>query len=170
MDCSLPCSFVYGILQVGILEWVFIPFSNRIFPTQGLNLGLLHCRQVLYQLSHHPTNWTAIIPQKLYLPQEWKFWAPLHPSLGIWQKEDFQSSSFEGLSDLIAQLSLDCFPGGTSGKKLTYQCWEDPLEEHMATHSSILAWRIPWTEESGRLWSIGSQRVRHNWSNLACMP
>ena len=44
---------------------------------------------------------------------------------------------------------------------------EGPLEEEMATHSSILAWRIPWTEESGRLQSIGSQRVGHNWSNLA---
>ena len=39
---------------------------------------------------------------------------------------------------------------------------EDPLEKGMATHSSILAWRIPWTEEPGRLPSIGSQRVRHN--------
>ena len=38
---------------------------------------------------------------------------------------------------------------------------EDPLEEGMATHSSILAWRIPWTEEPGRLQSMGSQRVRH---------
>ena len=35
--------------------------------------------------------------------------------------------------------------------------WEDPLEEEMATHSSILAWRIPWTEEPGRLQSMGSQ-------------
>ena len=40
--------------------------------------------------------------------------------------------------------------------------WEDPLKEGMATHSSILAWRIPWTEEPGRLQSTGSQRVRHN--------
>ena len=36
--------------------------------------------------------------------------------------------------------------------------WEDPLEEGMATHSSILSWRIPWTEEPGRLQSRGSQR------------
>ena len=40
--------------------------------------------------------------------------------------------------------------------------WEDPLEEGMATHSSILAWRISWTEEPGRLQSTGSQRVRHD--------
>jgi len=40
--------------------------------------------------------------------------------------------------------------------------WEDPLEKGMATHSSILAWRITWTEKPGRLWSMGSQRVRHD--------
>jgi len=40
--------------------------------------------------------------------------------------------------------------------------WEDPLEKGMATHSSILAWRIPWTEEPGGLQSMGSQRVGHN--------
>ena len=40
--------------------------------------------------------------------------------------------------------------------------WEDPLEEGMATHASLLAWRIPWTEEPGGLQSIGLQRVRHN--------
>ena len=39
--------------------------------------------------------------------------------------------------------------------------WEDPLEKGMATHSSILAWRIPWTEEPGGLQSMGLQRVRH---------
>ena len=39
---------------------------------------------------------------------------------------------------------------------------EDPLEKEMATHSSILAWRIPWTGEPGRLQSMGSQRVGHN--------
>ena len=39
--------------------------------------------------------------------------------------------------------------------------WEDPLEEGMGTHSSILAWRIPWTEEPEGLQSTGSQRIRH---------
>ena len=40
--------------------------------------------------------------------------------------------------------------------------WEDLLEKGMATHSSILAWAIPWTEEPGGLQSVGSQRVGHN--------
>ena len=39
---------------------------------------------------------------------------------------------------------------------------EDPLDEGMATHFCILAWRIPWTEEAGGLWSIGLHRVRHD--------
>ena len=66
-------------------------------------------------------------------------------------------------------------PGGASGKEPTCQCrkgvkslgQEDPLEEGVATHSSILAWKIPWTEEPGGFQSIGSKRVGHNWSNLA---
>ena len=40
--------------------------------------------------------------------------------------------------------------------------WEDPLEKEMATHSSTLAWKIPWTDEPGRLQSMGSQRVGHD--------
>ena len=49
-------------------------------------------------------------------------------------------------------------PGGGHGNSLQYSCLEKP----MATHSSILAWRSPWTEEPGGLQSMGSQRVRHN--------
>ena len=45
---------------------------------------------------------------------------------------------------------------------------EDPLEESTATHSGILVWRIPWTEESGRLQSIALHRDGHNGSDLAC--
>ena len=41
---------------------------------------------------------------------------------------------------------------------------EDPLEKEMATHSSILAWKIPWLEESSRLQPMGSQRVGHDWA------
>ena len=45
---------------------------------------------------------------------------------------------------------------------------EDPLEKGMTTHSSILAWEIPWTKEPEGLQSMGSQRVRRDWSNLSC--
>ena len=62
------------------------------------------------------------------------------------------------------------FPGGTVVKNLPANIGdavsilgqEDPLEGEMATHSSILAWKIPWTEEPGMLQSMGSQRVGHD--------
>ena len=66
------------------------------------------------------------------------------------------------LSSLVAQ-RLKCLP-------LIWETWiwslgqEDPLEKEMVTHSSILSWRIPWTEKCGRLQSTGSQRVRHDWA------
>ena len=47
--------------------------------------------------------------------------------------------------------------------------WEEPLEKGTATHSSILAWRISWTEETGRLQSMGSQRVGHSWATFTFM-
>ena len=57
------------------------------------------------------------------------------------------------------------FPS-SSAKRICFQCrrrgWKEPLEKEMATHSSLLAWRIPWTEEPGGLQSTGSKRVRHN--------
>ena len=70
------------------------------------------------------------------------------------------------------------FPGGSAVKNLAAMKelqemrvrslgWEDPLEEDLATPSSVLAWRIPWTGEPGGLQSIGLQRVRHNLSDLA---
>ena len=52
MDCSLPDSSVCGISQARILGWVAIPFSRGSFLTQGSNLDLLYCRQILYCLSH----------------------------------------------------------------------------------------------------------------------
>ena len=66
------------------------------------------------------------------------------------------------------------FPGDANVKEPACQCWrhkshgfdpwvrKDSLVEKMATHSSILAWRIPWTEEPGGLHSIGSQRIEHD--------
>ena len=85
---------------------------QRIFLIQELNLGLLHCRQILYHLA-------SLVAQIVnHLPTMWETWVR---SLG----------------------------------------WEDPWEKEMATHSSILVWKIPWTEESSRLQSMGSQGVRH---------
>ena len=74
-------------------------------------------------------------------------------------------------SIVCRSLSFLGFPGGSDGKEPTCNAggpvwplgWEDPLEKGMATHSSILAWRVPWTEEPGGLQSIGLQRAGHDW-------
>ena len=66
--------------------------------------------------------------------------------------------------------SSGSFPGGSDGKVSAYNAgdpgsipgWKDLLEKEMATHSSILAWKIPWMEEPVRLQSMGLQRVRHD--------
>ena len=50
----------------------------------------------------------------------------------------------------------------TQEKEVRSLGWEDPLETEMAIHSSILAWRLPWTKEPGKLQSMGLQRVRHD--------
>ena len=79
------------------------------------------------------------------------------------------------LSDVLHKISVQArgLPGGSAVKnppamQEPQETWvrslgrEDPLEKEMATHSSNLAWRIPWTEKPGRLQSIGSQRIAHD--------
>ena len=71
---------------------------------------------------------------------------------------------FSGFS-LVIQLVKN--PPGLQETQVQFLGGEDPLQKGMATHSSVLAWRIPWTEEPGRLQSMGSQRVGHD---LATKP
>ena len=76
----------------------------------------------------------------------------------IWKCFPIPFLSWPGLAQMVKYLPAK--------QETRVQCLgqEDPLEEGMVTHSSILAWRIPWTEEPGGLQSMGSQRVRHGWA------
>ena len=104
-----------------------------------------------------------------------------HCSLAIW---DIYVFSFS-LSCAVYNLNIASigylyllrevgFPGGSEGKVSARNAgdgvWsldrEDPLEKAMATHSSTLAWKIPWMEEPGRPQPMGSHRVGHNWATL----
>ena len=120
-------------------------------------------------------------------------WAPRLTLLDLTNKLDLRTCSQNGTHLYVGDLlQLDgfllvlCqfllgFPGDASGKELACQCrrhkemWvcslrqEDPLKEGMTTHSSILAWRIPQTEEPGELPSMGLHRVGHDWSDLKHM-
>ena len=216
MDCSLPGSSVHGILQARILEWVAIPFSRGISWIQGSKLGLLHCRQILYYLSHkgspiyvsvyvcvccmceccelshvplfvtHGPQGNSLWPTRLFCP--WNFLskntgAGCHfllqgsfPTQGLnlcllhlqyWQVDSLPLMPYIYIYIYIYM----GFPGGLV-KNLPAILetwvwslgWENSLERGTAIYSSILAWRIPWTEEPGRLQSMGLQRVVLAWA------
>ena len=61
MDCSLPGCSIHGIFPARVVEWVAISFSRGIFPTQGLNPGLPHCRQMFYLLSYQGSPQITIL-------------------------------------------------------------------------------------------------------------
>ena len=94
-------------------------------------------------------------------------WSPYSPRDS---QESCPTLQFKGINSLALRL-----PRWLSRQRICLQCrrqntqvrslgWEDSLEKEMTTHSSILAWIIPWTEEPSRLKSMGSQRVRHAWA------
>ena len=99
------------------------------------------------------------------------FGISLNSSIGICSSK---ALFFYCVTSLLLRVKDFCYiPGGTSGKESACQCrrhetWvrvlglEDPLEKERATHSSILAWRISWTEECGRLQFMESQRLRYD--------
>ena len=97
----------------------------------------------------------------------------LYPVISEKSLKDFEKTDlplFMDLKKIIRVIYILGFPGDSDVKNLPTRQetqvrslgQEDHLEKGMATHSSILAWRIPWTEEPGGLWSMGSQRVGHD--------
>ena len=113
-------------------------------------------------------NWRHHLPLK-------EMWYPLHQKECAWNRFILESNS-----GIKSQKQLDPFLAQVQGlcivshwQSLTVrETWvqslggKDPLEKETATHSSILAWKIPWTEESGRLQSIRLQRAGHSWAHM----
>ena len=179
LDCSLPDSSVHGILQASILEWVAGSHSllQGIFPTQGSNPGLQNCWWIF-------TIWVtreAYLNRIRALTEETQSvtWAlgpcaSIEENAHLWTRKWALSRRHICQSFLASRTVRNTFLLFRSSvlKNLpaTQETWlwslgqEDPLGKGMATHSSILAWRIPWTEEPGRLQSMGSQRVKHDWA------
>ena len=82
-------------------------------------------------------------------------------------KNELMSYCHAGRAFLIAQLVKNL--PAMQETPVRFLRWEVPLEKEMATHSASLAWRIPWTEEPGRLQSMGLHRVGHDWGDLAAV-
>ena len=89
-----------------------------------------------------------------------KFYYPRSSSAKIWGKYMVSRAS------LVAQMVKN--QPAMQKTQVQFLGREDPLEKRMVTHSSILAWKTPWTEEPGRLQSMGSQRVGHDWATNTC--
>ena len=154
MDHSLPGSSVHGILLARILEWVATPSSSgsrRLRDQTCISYVSCIGRQVLYHYCQLGST-------------EWKILCYLnHWDLGVVLLPWYNLSDPDWCILKRTELrSLGGFPGGASGKEPTCKCkihemkvqslgWKDPLEEGKSTHSSIFDWRIPWTEEPGRL-------------------
>ena len=121
-----------------------------IFSNWRSNPGLPHCRQILYQLSHKGSPGT---PPYIQTKSSWKivllFWQISFNPYGPYYQDINLTINYQAWTSITVMLAL----------WYTYN-----LEKEMATHSSMLAWRIPWTEEPGGLQSMGSQRVRHDWA------
>ena len=140
--------------ELGLSEKVLVfPLFPNYFsfsiPVVVDNWNVQTCIVVGYQLLCHLRNFFSII------------------------FKNTSSDSFNQDRDLVQSEDLEAQM--VKNPPATRETWvrslgqEDPLEKGMATHSSILAWRIPWTEESGGLQSMGSKRIEYDWSDLACM-
>ena len=143
---------------------------SLVFPSKTTGVGCHFSLRVNFSIRgsdpHYP-HWQAN-----FLPLSCQG----NPSIGNTavkkQTKNEISFSRQTVHVIISKLSCQCdFPDSASDKESACQCrrhetwvrspgWEEPLEEEMATHSNILAWKIPWTEEPGGLQSMGSQRVR----------
>ena len=150
---------VHGIPQARILEWVASPFSRGSSQTTDRT-------QVSRIAGGFFTSWTT---REAYLE-----WVAYPFSRGSSQPRNGTRVSciagrfFTNWAIRKSYWRLKGFPGAQRIKnppamRVRAVSWKDPLEEGMATHSSILAWRIPWTEEPGRLQSWGL-KVGHNWA------
>ena len=142
--CSPPSSTIHGVFLARTLEWVAISFSNTY--------GYIHIYVQRYT--------------DIWRKSPWHLWVDLVLSTRNWLVLTSMGFTTHGLyvlpASLVAQ-RLKHLP-------LMQETWvrsmgqEDPLEKEMATHSNILAWRIPWMEEPGGLQSTGLQRVGHDWA------
>ena len=168
MDCGRPRPPVHGISQARILEWVAFSFSGGIIPTQGSNPGLLHCRQILYLLSHQGSPGDQITR-----PENW--WDPgrerplakgsgrTRIRVGI---SDFKSSAESSLSE---SLSLRCLKDRACG------VWKGSGGRECAPSTCDLdkqdqAWQCVLVKIKTWILDLGSKSWIKTWAGLCLNP
>ena len=165
IDSSPPGSTVPGILQARTLGWVAISFPNAgKWKVKGKSLSRVRLFETSWTAAYQAPPSMGFSRQECWsgvpLPSPMEAWcAAIHgvaksqTQLSNWTEMNWTEWSFG--ASLVAQRLKHLPPMQET------RVWslgrEDPLDKEMATHSSILAWRIPWTEEPGRLQSMWSQ-------------
>ena len=178
-----PFSFPWPYSLVAIPLWLILLASPQVPQYLSLLLGFGQCCS-----SHHRCwfiwgviGWVQfrwrVFTQKYYVPQITVIWVRVVPKFRVVSVVRQASCNIPHflwvwawlnyLTFLVAQ-TVKCLP---TLREIRVQSlgWEDLLEKEMATHSSILAWRIPRMEEPGRLQSMGLQRVGHDWATSMSM-
>ena len=174
-----------------ILEWVAYPFFSRTSPPRN-QMGLLHCRWILDSI----INWAGYLISdskgvrkiknlRMSIVEKWLYISTLRAfSVALWYKDLFNVTQLPKGEDNGNPLQYSCLENPMDGgawwaaihgvskgrtwlSDFTFTFHFHALEKEMATHSSVLAWRIPGMAEPGGLPSMGSHRVGHDWSDLA---
>ena len=162
-----------GILQARILEWVAYPFSRGSFQTRNLT-GVSCIARRLFTSWATMTNDIKEMPRMLQ--EHITGWpGPREGSGKASQHKWHRAGCNVLLCSLMLYTSCSCYHTDHGVKNLPAMQetrvrslgQEAPLEKEMATHSSILTWRIPWPEKPGGVHSMGSQRVGHDWATNA---
>ena len=151
--CNLIDYTVHGILRARIVGWVAVPFS-RDLPNPGIEprSPVLQADSLPAEPPGKPKNIGVDSLLQQIFPTQESNWGLLHCRSILYQMN--YQGSYEWAS-LIAQ-SVKNLPA-MKEIQVRFLGQDDPLEKEMATHSSILAWRILWAEDPGRLQSMGSQ-------------
>ena len=143
--------------------------GGHSYPLQYSCLENLMDRGIWSIVSHRVGhNWSnlACVQMKLHIISEEILNNSPHPTINVLFKVDNSADPnplINGLSPSLVAQMVKHLPTMREAQVWSL-CWEDPLEKEMVIHSSTLAWKIPWTQDPGRPWSMGSQRVRHDWA------
>ena len=155
----------FSIMPFRYIFWVTNGRISFFYKAKQYSIGHIY---TTFSLSFHLSMDTVFIPWllQIMLQWTWKYWNFLEMvsfPLDVFSKWNLCNYMLGLLfilnlgvcwASLVAQLVKNL--PGRQETCVSFLGWEDPLEKEMATHSSSLVWRIPWTEEPGRLWSMGS--------------
>ena len=160
---SPPGSSVHGVLQARTLR---CPPPGAL-PDPGLELASLPSPAFCGRFFTTSATWEAHSMTDLFFSDAEKVFILGQTSS---DRESLSLRSRRGIIQWLAQgLRICLLMQETEEMRVRFPGWEDPMEEKMATRSSILAWKIPWTEEPGGLQSMGLQRLGHDWAHTRAL-